>query len=222
MENTFPDVWRYIERLEQEEWKQDYIDTYPLQNSNFWGYSARDSDAPPKNSKHGRVNPEGISYLYTALDANTAISEIQPTIGQMVSVAKIKTLRSLNIFKFDFFKAFKGAGIMKSTPAQVSELLGISFWNLREFFDLVSELFSKPATGNYQNYYATQYISEFIKSKGLDGIEYKSSLRKSGTNVVLFDVSKDENSNPKNYKILGTNLYRVSNVRVTSKQHLPR
>ena len=111
---------------------------------------------------------------------------------------------------------------MQSTPAQVSELLGISFWNLREFFDLVSELFSKPATGNYENYYATQYISEFIKSKGFDGIEYKSSLRKGGTNIVLFDVSKDDNSNPINYEIVGTNLYRVSNVRVTSKQHLPR
>jgi len=220
--NVLPDVWRYIEGLEQDEWKQDYIDKYSLQNNNFWGYSAKDSDAPPKNSKHGRVNPEGISYLYTALDANTAISEIQPTIGQIVSVAKIKTIKSLSIFKFDFFEAFKDAGIMQSTPAQVSEQLGISFWHLRDFFDLVSELFSKPATGNYENYYATQYISEFIKSKGFDGIEYKSSLKKGGTNIVLFDVSKDENGSPVNYEIVGTKLYKVSNVRVTSKQHLPR
>jgi hypothetical protein len=62
----------------------------------YWGYNPENSGAPSKSASNGRINPSGISYLYTARDEKTAISEIQPMNGALISVAKIKTKKTLN------------------------------------------------------------------------------------------------------------------------------
>ncbi len=36
-------------------------------------------------------------------------------------------------------------------------------------------------------YLPTQYIAEFIKSQGYDGVEYASTLREGGYNIAVFD-----------------------------------
>ena len=49
-----------------------------LQNI-FWGYDEKGSDAPPKGTASpGRINPDGISYLYAANDIQTAVLEVRP------------------------------------------------------------------------------------------------------------------------------------------------
>lgn len=213
-------VWQHIENIPIEEWNQ-YEKNFPLEQPEFWGFDAKKSDAPPsKNSMQGRVNPIGISYLYVARNIDTAIAEIQPTIEQTISVAKIKTLRKLKLFSFEFSDVLKNLKSIKIDEAQ--EQIGISFWELQILFDTISELFSKPALGNQNNYYVTQYLSEFIKHLGFDGIKYKSSLKKGGSNIVLFDISKDENDKSKNYDILSSSLHRITNVKVTSNRILPR
>ena len=40
---------------------------------------------------------------------------------------------------------------------------------------------------NQIEYVPTQYLCEFVKSLGVGGIRYKSSLRPDGWNIVLFD-----------------------------------
>ena len=193
-----------------------------LQNGNFWGYTATESDSPLTSLSPGRANPIGISYLYTAWDANTAIAEIQPMSGELISVAKIKTKKTSRIFNFDFYEAFKNSYLMKIPLKDFEETIGTPFRELEIFFKTMSELFSRPALGNTDNYYATQYVSEYIKSKGFDGIKFMSSLKRGGSNVVLFDTSRDENGNHVNYEFTGSALYRVKNVAVTSKKVLPR
>ena len=37
------------------------------------------------------------------------------------------------------------------------------------------------------DYLPTQYISDFIKSRGFAGIEYKSTMNKSGYNLAVFN-----------------------------------
>jgi hypothetical protein len=170
---TNVDVWEYIDHIDPQVWEKDYINRLSLQNVAFWGFSAEKSGAPLENATQGRVNPAGVSYLYTARDANTAISEIQPSIAQLVSVAKIKTNRRLKVFDFDFHNAFKDSELMQISLTEFRKRMGVSFWELEIFFDTMSELFSKPALGNASNYYATQYISEFIKHLGFDGIGIK-------------------------------------------------
>jgi hypothetical protein len=203
----------YIENITHDELERDYMSKFPLKEPNFWGFNKKDSGAPPqRETTHGRINPAGISYLYTAIDINTAIAEIQPTIEQTISIAKIKTLKELNIFNFDFSDIFENSNLDEKTSQELEVLV------LEVFFDTVSELFSKPVLGNADKYYTTQYISEYIKHMGFDGIKYKSSLRKNGLNIVLFDTSENNG----NYEILSSSLYRVTNVEITSKKILPK
>ena len=52
---------------------------------------------PVRNPSEGRVNPRGIAYLYLANDRKTAISEVRPWSGSLVSVAAFKTTRDLRL-----------------------------------------------------------------------------------------------------------------------------
>jgi uncharacterized protein YrzB (UPF0473 family) len=221
--NKDEDIWDYIKNIPFENWEQYYKDDLKTQNISFWGFNGEKSDAPRYNNVQGRANPVGISYLYTARDINTAISEIQPTIGQLISVAKIKTTKKLNIFTFDFYSAFKNSELMNQHIGEIKKHLDLSnFWQLGIFFCFFLELFSNPALGRTNNYYSTQYLSEYIKNLGFDGIKYKSSLKNGGSNIVLFDTSKDENGNHKNYEILNSTLHKVNNVKITSSLILPK
>ncbi len=77
-----------------EDWRKEY--------QPFLGYNERASDAPPSDIvTEGRANPRHISYLYAASDVNTAISEIRPMNGQIVSVATIEIQKELKIYGFD-------------------------------------------------------------------------------------------------------------------------
>ena len=156
--------------IPQDEWENDYEKSYNIQKSFFWGFNAKDSDAPPKKDVQGRVNPIGISCLYTSNTIKTAIYEVQPTIGQIISVAKIVTLRDLNIFNFNFYNAFKHSKFLDKSIVEIKKKAGISVEYIKIVFDTLSELFSKPSLGNTENYYVTQYLSEFIKDKGFDGL----------------------------------------------------
>ncbi|MDR1829672.1 MAG: RES family NAD+ phosphorylase [Candidatus Fibromonas sp.] len=215
-------IWEYIEHISPEEWENDYINKFSLQNIKFWGFNSEDSDAPLRSNTQGRVNPIGISYLYTACDVNTAIAEIQPTIEQTISIAKIETLKELKLFNFDFHNAFKDSALFKKPLREFAKRKGMSYFDFKLIFDTISELFSKPILGDTNNYYATQYISEFLKHLEFDGIKYKSSLEKGGLNIVLFDTSKHNENKLKNYEIVSSSLHRITNVKITSKEILPR
>jgi hypothetical protein len=224
MSYKYKDIWDYIREIPSERWEWNFIDNLNLRNFDFWGFDEKSSGAPPsKSTTHGRANPPGISYLYTARDDNTAISEVQPTIEQLVSIAKIITTKKLNLFSFDVFDALNSSDLKKLSIVEVKEYFQISsFWEFEGFFRAISELYSKPILGNTDNYYATQYLSEYIKNLGFAGIKYKSSLKKTGTNIVLFATSKDDNGNPNNYKILSSSLHIINNVKVTSRLILPK
>ena len=42
------------------------------------------------------------------------------------------------------------------------------------------------------DYLPTQYICEYIKFIGFDGVEYGSAMNKGGINIAIFDDSKFE------------------------------
>jgi len=217
------DVWDFIFKLPYNIWELEYLTSQQLENVEFWGFDRDGSDAPPsENAIQGRVNPPGISCLYAANSVNTAISEIQPSIGQTVSVGKIKTLKDLNIFDFRFSKIFKDSDFLDQSVVEIKKQKGISIGKIAIFFNVLSELFSRPAMGNADNYYATQYLGEYIKELGFDGIRYKSSLKKGGLNIVLFDTSRGEDKNPKNYKILGSSVYKIASVNISTMQIFPK
>ena len=57
------------------------------------------------------------------------------------------------------------------------------------------------------DYIPTQYISEFIKSLGFDGVEYQSSLNSEGYNIAIF--------NPSKLKCQKVDVYEIKSIAMT-------
>jgi len=76
----------------------------------------------------------------------------------------------------------------KPTRREIINLPKEERTKLEVWFD-IDTAFSEPITPNDKtsDYVPTQIIAEFFKTKGFDGIVYRSSLAK-GFNVVLFDL----------------------------------
>lgn len=165
----------------------------------FWGYNAQESGAPPKGSaSFGRANAQGISNLYLSDNVKTAISEVRPHVESNVSVATFRIDDPLMLYDFCSPKA--------SNKVENSFML-----------DKISKLFSIPKSGDESDYYSTQYISEYIRKLGFDGLRFSSSLSE-GHNIVLFLTS---DSDKKNYTVLNSKVYSVSNVDVQYVQIAP-
>lgn len=161
----------------------------------FWGYDAKGSDAPPASkTPAGRANPSGISYLYISDDIKTAMMEVRPNLYQTVSIATIEIKKELRVFDFCYI-------VLNET-------------DIGKNFDLsiIASQFSAPNYGGAENYYATQYLCEFIKELGFDGIRFTSSLNPEGKNIVLFDTNEDPITNCKNYTIKESKVYSVQKL----------
>lgn len=172
----------------------DEIEKIISQNKQFWGYSKEESDAPPKDkTPAGRANPRNISYLYIAGDIKTAMMEVRPNASQDVSIATIKILKDLKLFDFCY--------------VDPEDEMGKSF-----DLSIISGRFSNPNFGGEDNYYATQYLCEFIKELGFDGIRFYSSLNQNGKNIVLFDTNKQPDTDCKNYDIIESKVYSITKL----------
>ena len=154
--------------------------------SGFQGFDAIGSSAPPRGTAGaGRCNPEGVSYLYAALEEHTAIAEIRPFIRDAISVSIHKPTRDLHLVNFDF------------EPTAVV--------NGRDFlFDDIRRDFAKINKTQNGNYSITQFITAMIEHLGFDGLCFRSSLVKDGTNYVIF--------NPENCPALSSKLVFLSEV----------
>jgi len=135
----------------------------------------------------GRANPKGIPYLYLSTNKETAMSEVRPWLGTNISVGQFKTKKELSLIDCSVLHG-KGSVIYFEEPN--CEKREYSVWAH------IDEVFSKPVNPNDKtsDYVPTQIIAELFKSKGYDGIVYKSSLA-TGFNVVLFDLEVAELSN---------------------------
>lgn len=82
---------------------------------------------------------------------------------------------------------------------------------------MISDLFSRPVI-NDENYYSTQYICEYIKHLGFDGIRFKSSLDSNGKNYVLFN---SVNNTSKGYSIINSKVFQVDSIEINYNQVVP-
>ncbi|MFD2670306.1 RES family NAD+ phosphorylase [Marinicrinis sediminis] len=167
--------FRYYHKL-----KSDRNDESP-----FNGYDAEGSFVPKNNDfvSDGRANPAFIKYLYTAEDAYTALVEIRPYLNSLVSVSKIQVNENLRVADFTYDGFSKTNGIEEHL-----------------FYFIMSD-FSKPSNSNRKDYIPTQYIAEYVKNLGFDGIRFNSSLHGRGRNVTIFNYDKCEAVDSKVYKI---------------------
>ena len=138
------------------------------------------SAPPSERAGAGRLNPEGMPYLYLASDPYTAVAEVRPWVGAQVTVARVKINRDIEIIDFTNetpVGRFPGANF------PWSESGAETIWR-----ELLSYAISIPLQPNHSvNYVPTQYFAEVLKANGVGGIKYKSSLNPKGFNLTIFD-----------------------------------
>ena len=140
--------------------------------------------APPVElAKHGRANPVGIPYLYLASTAVTAVAELRPHTGEHASVAE-----------FDLARPELKFADLRDPRGYASPLLDDenAIYDLRAGLPLLERLGEeltrpvKPSSAPYE-YIPTQYLCEYIKTCGFDGVLYRSSVSvDGGVNIALF------------------------------------
>jgi hypothetical protein len=151
-------------------------------------YLAEHMGAPPaKLASHGRANPAGIPYLYVASTSATAISEIRPHGGDFISVAAVRLPEGLKIADLRNPRKMVSPFILPDSQ-EVSEMCE----DVRLLERLGEELTRPvlPKSAAY-DYIPSQYLCEFAKKCGFDGVMYRSSVD-GGINLALFDPAKGE------------------------------
>lgn len=168
----------------------------------FWGFDEKNCDAPPKeHATAGRANSLGISFLYAATDKKTAIMEMRPQIGQHFNVCKIETCKDIRIFDFTYIS---------------SELKEDEYVKSGDLY-AISKEFSRPNYGSVDDYVPTQFLCEYLRQKGFDGIRYKSAVSPDGVNLIIFDT----NSRDRAYEIVESCVYTVDNIDIKFEQIIP-
>jgi len=161
--------------------------------------SLKDMGKPPaKLTKNGRANPLGIPYLYTASSPDTAIAELRPHPGDRVVVALFEIDTSLRLLNLKHPRK-------TISPFLIDESELSSFRQELAFLCKLEEELSKPVLPRVADleYLPTQYLCEFIKMCGFDGVIFQSSIS-DGFNVALFS---DEKVHPSSI-----NLYEVTKL----------
>lgn len=161
-------------------------------------FSLREMGCPPaEKSTAGRANPVGIPYLYLCQDIETTFHEVRAGYLDKVCVGDFVIKNDLKIVDFNYsillYPAFSNGG---------AEGLQSEIVNYEIMKEIRSDL-SKPLS-RYDTeieYGLTQWICEYCKLNGADGISFASSLKKDGINVVLFNRDSVSCVNVKNYTI---------------------
>jgi hypothetical protein len=205
----FPDVDIDLERLEL---LLSHLSLDADEVPNLW-YRARiqtgdvqfaidDMGAPPRRvASHGRANPAGIPYLYLGSTQTTAISEIRPHTGELACVADFRTPADLRLID------------LRSPKTMVSPFLLADARDIARmrsdlpFLERLGEELTRPVVPQAAaiDYTPSQYLCEFIKKCGYDGVIYRSSVSE-GINLALF--------NPARAQPGGVMRYRVDRVSV--------
>lgn len=130
---------------------------------------------PPPFASNGRINRQGVSYLYLANSLETAICEIKPHPGQIVSIAEFTPKRNM-VF------------------VDLKEVQFSNYWltekgiNTYIFLKDLNTMFATPVapSESLDTYFVTQFFANTFRLMGFDGIAFKSSVS-NGANFVAFN-----------------------------------
>jgi hypothetical protein len=149
------------------------------------GYKPERMKPRPKKASDGRTNPKGIPSLYLGTRAEAPILEVRPLIGSYNLVARFRLSIDIEIIDcttdhFHWLDLTRGKISRKKRTEEKEKLV----WGD------VNRAFSQPSQRGDESvdYVPTQILAETFKSKGFDGIAYKSSYGEKGFNIAIFDL----------------------------------
>jgi hypothetical protein len=153
--------------------------------------------APPKRvASHGRANPAGIPYLYLGSTPVTAISEIRPHTGEVACVADFRTPRDLKLVDLRRPRKMVSPFLLED-----ADDIGKMRSDL-PFLERLGDELTRPVVPQSAaiDYTPSQYVCEFIKKCGYDGVIYRSSVS-DGINLALFDPSRAQSGAVAEYQV---------------------
>lgn len=156
----------------------DYVDDMPAPHPPDRMVPLRD------RATEGRANPKGIPYLYLATKRDTALSEVRPWIGSLITVGQFRIKRRLKLINCTVGNPQEWLSLeSEMSPKQREETVWAQ----------IDRAFASPVTrsDDSADYVPTQVLAEFFRANGFDGIGYRSSLG-AGHNIVLFDIEAVE------------------------------
>jgi hypothetical protein len=172
-------------------------------NSSNSPFRIEDMGAPPVGvASHGRANPPGIPYLYIGSSPEASIAEIRPHTGETATLASF--LINPNSLSIADLRAPKDliSPFSLGDEDKIGKLRGDIDFLERLGMELTRPV--RPLSAAVE-YVPSQYLCEFIKRSGWDGVLYRSSVS-DGVNLALFDPSKANAD--------GTEVWNVDKVTV--------
>lgn len=142
--------------------------------------------APPKGiASHGRANPPGIPYLYLGSAHETAIAEVRPHTGEKATVANFQLQPGLKLVDLRDPRRLVSPFVFGDEDQIASLRSDIPF------IERLGQELTQPVLPHRAaiDYVPSQYLCEFIKKLGYDGVIYRSSVS-TGMNLALFDPSR--------------------------------
>ncbi len=178
---------------------------YRARISNKEGFGKSDMLNPPADkAKAGRANPTGISYLYLADQIKTTLYEARASLFDYVTVGEFRAKEDVKVINL------RGDTYDPVLLAEQEELE--DFLIHLPFITTLETNLSKPRrrSDNELDYLPTQYLSEFIKSIGFDGVEFQSSLFSGGYNLAIFT--------PEKFECISVDVFEIENIDLKEKK----
>lgn len=175
---------------------------YRARISNKDGFTVNEMGNPPSDkAKAGRANPMGISYLYLADQLKTTLYEARTSLYDYVSIGKFRLKEDIKVINL------RGNTY---DPVVLGDMLE-DFLIHQPFVGKLESELSRPRrrSDNELDYIPTQYLCEFIKSMGFDGVEFQSSLYSEGYNLAIF--------NPEKFECIDVEVYEIENIELKHK-----
>jgi RES domain-containing protein len=146
----------------------------------------------------GRANAKGIPCLYLATHEETAVAEVRPWVGAIVSLAQLKTTRVLRFINCTVDDP-RNMIYFQEPSAEERE---------RAVWGDVDRAFARPVEidDDTANYAPTQVMAEAFREQGFDGVAYRSSLGP-GHNIAVFDLDAA--------RIASCSIVNVKTVQIT-------
>lgn len=177
-----------------------------LSSDNF---GVDDMGKPPAHlARAGRANPSGIPYLYTASTTETAIKECRPVHNGIVSVAAFATGREISVLDLTSTAPADPFASALTSPegwTWESYALAVISYQLRRVIGDELSRPVRPGEGE-PDYASTQFLCEYAKARGCDGVRYGSAVDPGNWNLVLFEDGHIECRSIDRYEITGVEV----------------
>lgn len=155
---------------------------------------------PPCKATAGRMNPAGISYLYLAKEEATTLAEVCTTPPCDVAIAKFTPLKELSLLNLCDLPPNHEDETNETN--ETNEIYADVFKFLNYFIDSISLPVTKDGQ-EHIDYVPSQIVCEYFayahefdtSKKQFHGLQYPSTARDGGNNIVLFPTASENYGN---------------------------